>query len=672
MVKVKKTKKPPDPAEVLHEECLGFIQKRMFKEKRIRNDVKERKSSNKETTCTVVKTTWNSFCKPSAAVLDIAGCLFDVNKAVLEAYILANFHVMRLCSENLHLPELNQSFFYKCLSAVGQSSRPNLEVADLNFRQTIEKYRAWRPQGYKLANSSGLGSGWFQQASQQMATVSKNGTSMNFYRRFRNYLRCKYDLDGRQAYATLKAIQDDEYSGADPVVLRYRAKMPAKPRYGKREDVPEVVMPMQYMFLQHFEEVQRRCEENDEDKPKHCRLFSLLPTKQGFECSHAKLCTNGLQGLLKRSKVESVCGRKIPSNVKEFRELADDLLWRHFFNIEDFETVNRKFAAECLIDGKAVSIVLKKPKIVPSKTEKKINLDHYHEVWGLDPGRREVFVASNTDKEVQRMSTKHFYHDAKYKASNKKIQYWHDHNKAVSAAIKDMPTKKTADISSIRSYADYIFPRVDMLLTFHMAKGFRDLKFRRHVLKQKHLQMICKNLTQKHGKQTLIGFGDWSNKDSAGIIKKSPAGPVKQLERELKRHCKVVPVDEFRSSKLHESCHCELHKTYFKKTDKNGVLRSVKNYSVLFCSNRSCNGMRVNRDVNASRNILALLQDELRNGSRPQAFRRSTFVEFSATPTTSARADSGGLSRLVAQAACQKGRCRTRGNARQSAASLLR
>ena len=422
MAKPKKSKKPPDPAEVLHEECLGFIQKRMFKEKRTRNDVKERKSSNKETTCTVVKTTLNSFCKPSAAVLDITGCLFDVNKAVLEAYVLANLHVMRLCSENTKLPELNQSFFYKCLSAVGKTSRQKTDAADMHFRRTIEIYESWRPRGYKPANSNGLGSGWFQQASQQMATVAKNSTSMNFYRRFRNYLKCKYDLDGRQAYATLKAIQDDDYTGTDPVVLRYRSLMPPKPRYGKREDVPEVVMPMQYIFLQHFEETQRRCEENDEDKPKHCRLFSLLPTKQGFECSHAKLCTNGLQGLLKRSKVESVCGRKIPSNVQEFRQLADDFLWRHFFNIEDFETVNRKFNFECLTDGKAVSIVLKKPKIV-AKKEKKIDLHDFPEIWGLDPGRREVFVASNQKKEVKRMSTKEFYHHAGFKSSNRKIQY---------------------------------------------------------------------------------------------------------------------------------------------------------------------------------------------------------------------------------------------------------
>ena len=223
----------------------------------------------------------------------------------------------------------------------------------------------------------------------------------------------------------------------------------------------------------------------------------------------------------------------------------------------------------------------------------------------------------------------------------------------------------------MRSYAEYIFPRIDMLLEFHMKKSFRDLKFRRHVLKQKRLNMICEDLTAKHGKQTLIGFGDWSNKDSAGIIKKSPAGPVKQLERELRKHCKVISVDEFRSSKLHESCHCELQKTYCQKADKNGVVRRVKNYSVLFCANRSCNGMRVNRDVNASRNILALLQSELRNGNRPIAFRRSSQDEFLATPVTSVRTDGDSLSRLATSVACQKGRCRARGNARQPAASLL-
>lgn len=88
-------------------------------------------------------------------------------------------------------------------------------------------------------------------------------------------------------------------------------------RTGNVEDHPELVMPLQVLFLRHFEqclaserevmELEKAERENSKDKPKSnskafdkkYRLFSLLPTQAGFDCAHIKLCSNGLYGLLK-------------------------------------------------------------------------------------------------------------------------------------------------------------------------------------------------------------------------------------------------------------------------------------------------------------------------------------------------------------------------------------
>jgi hypothetical protein len=56
----------------------------------------------------------------------------------------------------------------------------------------------------------------------------------------------------------------------------------------------------------------------------------------------------------------------------------------------------------------------------------------------------------------------------------------------------------------------------------------------------------------------VVGFGDWSNRDIAGIIKKSPAGPVKVFELELARYCTVVSIAEYHTSKVHYDCIHEL------------------------------------------------------------------------------------------------------------------
>jgi hypothetical protein len=109
-------------------------------------------------------------------------------------------------------------------------------------------------------------------------------------------------------------------------------------------------------------------------------------------------------------------------------------------------------------------------------------------------------------------------------------------------------------------------------------------------------------------------------------IKGSPSGPVKRLERELRKHCRVVSMDEFRTSKLHFDCKTQLHNQYSKKRCKDGVVKTVKVHSVLHCQNTGCNGMTVNRDVNAARNILRLLRCRLEGHVRPVEYSRSVTI----------------------------------------------
>lgn len=605
-----------DPIERLHEDCLKYAQCHLFKEPRVRKDVAQRKSSNRQTSVSVVKTTWNSFCKPAAMALPIEDVLREINKTVTEAYILANLHVVRMCELQDQLTELDQTFFYGCLSAVSQAGRKKALISDVRFRESVEVYHSWREacQGYQPPDSHHLSSGWHQNISLQMATNAKNSTSLNFSRRFKRYLKHKYQLEGKQAWQALVNISASAYDGDDPIVLSYRQIMPAKPAYGWAQDHPHLVMPLQYIILKYFEGAQLTDEKN-----KQLRLFTLLPMKHGFECCHVKMCTNGLHGLLKRAGVD------VPSQATDWRHISD-AHWRNLFNIDKFETVNRKFAGEILTDGKAVSIVMRKPKQVEGK-KKDVHLEDYDEVWGLDPGRTAMFTSCNEDGVFQSCTTREFYDAAQYKQSNRTIKGWQDRDLFVKQAIKLMPSKKTSSLSSLKTYVEFLLPKLDRLLRFHMQKGFRKLKLRRYIFAKKKLRDLCLTLTARAGKKTLVGFGDWSNRDSAGIIKKSPAGPVKRFEQELRKHCKVVAVDEFRTSKLHHGCNHVLHHQYSHKMINKKTTRDVKTqriHSVLFCKNRSCNGMAMDRDENASRNILEILKQSLRDGTRPRAFCRGT------------------------------------------------
>jgi len=67
------------------------------------------------------------------------------------------------------------------------------------------------------------------------------------------------------------------------------------------------------------------------------------------------------------------------------------------------------------------------------------------------------------------------------------------------------------------------------------------------------------------GHRTLVGFGDWSNNDK--IIKGYVKGPVRKLRYELSKHCRVIDIDEYKTSKLCYGCHHELMKQRWNRYD---------------------------------------------------------------------------------------------------------
>jgi hypothetical protein len=244
---MRRPKKPPkDPQLRLQEQYLVYARNKLFKEKEVkekavRKDVQERALTNANSTFTVVKTTWKALGRRAVRLLDLETALREVNKTIAEAYLLANVHVVRLCSAGIPLCKLNQTFFRRCLSAVSVSEKEKPEVDDFELRMSIKLYRSWRPQGYVPPVSTHLATGFQQQASQQMATNMRNSTVANFYRRFKRYLKVRYSLDGKQAYEALQSIRAVDYEGEDPLVKRYRDMLPPKPEKGRLEEAIFVV-----------------------------------------------------------------------------------------------------------------------------------------------------------------------------------------------------------------------------------------------------------------------------------------------------------------------------------------------------------------------------------------------------------------------------------------------
>ncbi|ETP12538.1 hypothetical protein F441_12115 [Phytophthora nicotianae CJ01A1] len=164
--------------------------------KRRRQDVAARRAANADKDVSVVKTSLKSFCTEKSKTLPWEEVLKDMDKMVLEAYVLANTHNVRLCHLRLPVKPLTQNFFHQRLLTVS-SGRP---LGNKHFRASVELYNSWHAAGVPPASNRYIARGWQHNPALQMKTNSENAVTLNFYRRLHKQIKRSYYIDGSEAY----------------------------------------------------------------------------------------------------------------------------------------------------------------------------------------------------------------------------------------------------------------------------------------------------------------------------------------------------------------------------------------------------------------------------------------------------------------------------------------
>ena len=109
------------------------------------------------------------------------------------------------------------------------------------------------------------------------------------------------------------------------------------------------------------------------------------------------------------------------------------------FNINKVTTQNRIFAYSIQTDGLAVSVGLQK-KVDDDKEdvdEEGSNIDlNGCKVFGLDPGRIDLFVAASSGEKVVSCSNKEYWNLVGFVHACKKCELWLEKNKYLQAVIQ--------------------------------------------------------------------------------------------------------------------------------------------------------------------------------------------------------------------------------------------
>jgi len=201
-------------------------------------------------------------------------------------------------------------------------------------------------------------------------------------------------------------------------------------------------------------------------------------------------------------------------------------------------------------------------------------------VVGLDPGRRDLFTAtekcinSEYGYTTEHLSNREYYAEAGFKRRQAKLKTWLKKVPELETIQLNMPSSKVTTVSALQLHLSHLLLHLEKLLGFYGARRHRRQSFGVYRKKIKTLDKFCRRLS-RGDPATVVAFGDGMFSSSS---RGHAAAPVKGLRSRLRQHCRVVDVDEFRTSKLCSDCHSEVEEWH-------GLQRV---HSVRICTNQSC------------------------------------------------------------------------------------
>ena len=123
-------------------------------------------------------------------------------------------------------------------------------------------------------------------------------------------------------------------------------------------------------------------------------------------------------------------------------------------------------------------------------------------------------------------------------------------------------------------------------------------------------------IKKKYDENTVLIIGDWDAKSLNGI--KRISVPNKTLKRKLSEYFTIYMIDEYRTSCLHYETENRCENMYI--NDKKGVSRKL--HSVLTFKAENNRLGCINRDENATNNMIKIVKSYLKDKTRPLRYTR--------------------------------------------------
>ena len=417
-------------------------------------------------------------------------------------------------------------------------------------------------------------------------------------------------------------------SDLNDIILAYRDSYLPKRKFTKNSvDYDLRVSTLDYLY--YFFAIHRDLEQ------KTGKTFSVFPLKTSMVYNHVPFDTR----LLKRLFGD--------------RNISVEDFWPYYFNFDCVrEPKGYTFNRYLTTDGISVGLVYNRydykedTKLnikldeygVNINDEQKLDTTHPNELIGkriiaIDPNKDDIIYANDGDKtfrytynQKQVESKAKRYHQLRLE--DKKTKYncngeVMDINQ-IEAKI-GLQSSKTCDIIKYTSYVQTKNSYASLLTNHynHNNLNYRQLRFNGYNNLKRSEDNMVNRFKRKFGRQdkTIIVFGD----AGANHIKYKAPVKNKGMRELFKKHgYKVYLIDEFKTSMLCCKCLQPLENALKRPSPRpwRKEYGLVNVHGLKRCKTKNCQTY-VNRDKNASQNMLTIAIEQQDGYSRPEAFCRS-------------------------------------------------
>jgi hypothetical protein len=204
----------------------------------------------------------------------------------------------------------------------------------------------------------------------------------------------------------------------------------------------------------------------------------------------------------------------------------------------------------------------------------------------------------------------------------------------------EMLSKTNTKTTYLEKYKEYLKIKYGLINKLTEAKRnelsdyLNKLKWFSFVNTKRHEDKILNEIDRTYGRDAVFIVGDWSAIDR---IKGTPM-PSMRIKRLLQRNHIVLLIDEYNTSKLNHTDYIEMKhpvKKYEYKTKEGEIKKYEKELYPVF-SFKTSKGTQgyINRDYNATLNMMTIVKSEIAGNGRPTEFKRKSPSKDLKTNTT--------------------------------------